>query len=457
VKITLVSHASLLVEVNGVRVLTDPWYTGRIYNNAWELCPAPPQVPDFATLDGVFISHAHPDHYHIPTLEAIRDARGGDIPIFIAKFFHANIRRDLRQLGFTRVVEMRPGAEFYAFPKVRFFSQQFRMDDSLLVVAGDGDETLVNINDTPLRGSTLADIARRYPRITYCAAQFAIAQGYPYCYETPTPDFNREDLVRRFDSFAGMLRPAHMIPFASFVRFCNVDNAHMNAHKMQLDELLRVSRSALTVLYPGDSIERGTVARDPKHREHFEAAQRSRKAVPVGPPVPIQEIDALMQGFVSRLHERVATPVRRRLPRFAFRLTDQPWGYLVDAGRATRVSNETATREPIQYALASETLAHALGHDWGWSDLSIGARFRARVAPGWEGREIWFWVIPMLAGEGYLTLRTAWFLRLRALQVWWGRRLEVFDYLRSAARGGFMSQVVRKKTSALGDGAAPAR
>jgi hypothetical protein len=74
------------------------------------------------------------------------------------------------------------------------------------------------------------------------------------------------------------------------------------------------------------------------------------------------------------------------------------------------------------------------------------------VRPGWESREIWFWIIPMLAGEGYLTLRTFWFLRVRALQVWWGRRLEVWDYLRNLASGRFMSAVVRKKTSQIATG-----
>ena len=32
-KITLVSHASLLVETSGVRILSDPWYDGRIYES----------------------------------------------------------------------------------------------------------------------------------------------------------------------------------------------------------------------------------------------------------------------------------------------------------------------------------------------------------------------------------------------------------------------------------------
>jgi UDP-MurNAc hydroxylase len=449
-KITLVSHASLLVEVNGVRILTDPWYSGLIYENAWELCPAPPRLPDFRTLDGLFISHGHPDHLHFPTLEQIRDERGRDLPLFIAKFFHGTIAQSLRELGFTNVTEMTPGKEFEAFPRVRFYSQQYRMDDSLLVIRGDDDETLINLNDTPLRGSTLAHLARRYPCVDYCAAQFAIAQGYPYCYENAAVDFDREDLIRRFDAFARALRPRHMIPFASFVRFCNVDNVYMNSHKMGLDELRRVSNTKLTVLYPGDSIERGEIVADPVHRIGFERAQRVDTYVSEREIVRLAELDRKMNRFTAGLKRRVPRLLRRKLPRFAFVFSDQPCGYLVDNDRATRHAATELEREPIQYHLASEVLAHAVDHDWGWADLSIGARFRARVAQGLESREIWFWIIPMLGGEGYLTLRTLWFLRWRALQVWWGRRLEVLDYARSIFAGRFITAVVRKKTTAIG-------
>jgi UDP-MurNAc hydroxylase len=453
VKITLVSHASLLVETNGVRLLTDPWYSGRIYKNAWELCPSPPALPDVRALDGLFLSHAHPDHYHHPTLEWIREERGRDLPIFVAKFFHPTIARDLRGLGFTDVVEMRPGAELRPFPRVSLYSQQFRMDDSLLVVSGEGDETLVNINDTPLRGTTLEALARRFPKVDYCTAQFAIAQGYPYCYENVPADFDREDLVRRFDSFDRVLKPRHMIPFASFVRFCNADNAHMNRHKMGLEELQRLSVAGLTILHPGDSIDRGIVSGDPANRAHFEAAQRSTEAVAEREVVPIETLDTRMDAFTRKLADRVAGPLRRKLPPFAFVLTDQPWGYRVANDRAERQPVSALNDEPIRYALASEVIAEAVEHDWGWADLSIGARFRASVRPGWESREIWFWIIPMLGGEGYLTLRSFWYLRPRALQVWWGRRLEVWDYLRSLLSGRFMSAVVRKKTSTISGGA----
>jgi hypothetical protein len=445
-KITLVSHASLLVETRGITILTDPWYEGRIYNNAWELCPPPRTVPDYQRLDAVFVSHAHPDHFEPRTLEKILAARGPDLPIFVARFFRDTMRQELRRIGFRRIIEMVPGREFEAFPGVRFYSQQFRLDDSLLVIQG--DQTLVNINDTPLRGSTLRDLARRY-RADYVTAQFAIAQGYPYCYEGIEPDFTRADLVRRFDSFAAVLKPRHMIPFASFVRFCNSDNAHMNQHKMTLDELQRVSSSRLTILYPGDTIDAGVLLADPDNRRHFDAAQASTAAESDRRVIPMNDLDAAVQQFVRRLRASAPRFLRRKLPAFALMPTDQGEGFRMAADGATRHPVASLAEDPVVYRLASEVMLDAVRHDWGWSDLSIGARFRAKVAAGHEAQEVWFWIIPMLAGEGYLRLWNLWFLRPRSLRIWWGRRLEIWDYLRSLARGSFISQVVRKKTEPL--------
>ena len=75
------SHASLLVETNGIRLLTDPWYEGTIYNDAGELCPASPRLPDYGSLDAVFISHAHPDHFEMRTLAKILAIRGPDLVV----------------------------------------------------------------------------------------------------------------------------------------------------------------------------------------------------------------------------------------------------------------------------------------------------------------------------------------------------------------------------------------
>lgn len=446
-KVTLVCQASLLVETRGVRILSDPWYEGRIYGDAWELCPAPAAFPEVGRLDAIYLSHAHPDHFHVPTLRRLLPAVGADVAVLVPRLFFPVMRDALASLGYRNVVEMEPGRAF-DFRGVRLFCQQYRFNDSLLVV--EGDETLVNLNDCPVRGATLRDLARRFPRVDYLFAQYAVAQAYPFAYEGATGDWDAGDLIERFDSYARLLRPRHMVPFASFVRFCHPDNAHMNPHRTTLDALVARSTSRPTVLYPGDAVEGDAVLRGSG------SAERYREAVALaGPTAPAgasarAELEERLPVFLAGLRRDVPGFLRRRVPRAAFAFGDAPGGVVLDLAAGTFAFADplpfaTSPDTPLAYALSTRTLLEAVSSPWGWSNLQIGAKFRARVEPGWEAREYAFWAVPMLGLEGYLRLQSLWFLRPRSLAVAWGRRTEVFEYVRRALGGSFVSDVVRSK------------
>jgi UDP-MurNAc hydroxylase len=308
----------------------------------------------------------------------------------------------------------------------------------------------VNLNDCPVRGATLRDLARRFPRVDYLFAQYAVAQAYPFAYESATGDWDAGDLIERFDTYARVLKPRHMVPFASFVRFCHPDNAHMNAHRTTLDGLVARSASRLTVMYPGDAVEGDAVTRAPGSAERYrEAVAQAAAAADAGPPAR-RELEERLPAFLAGLRRDVPGFLRRRVPRAAFVFGDAPGGVVLDLAAGTFAFADalpfaTSPDTPLAYALSTRTLLEAVSSPWGWSNLQIGAKFRARVEPGWEAREYAFWAVPMLGLEGYLRLASAWFLRPRSLRVAWGRRAELSEYFRKALTGSFMSSVVRSK------------
>ena len=40
-EISLISHASILIKVDDIQILTDPWFFGTAFNDGWELNPTP--------------------------------------------------------------------------------------------------------------------------------------------------------------------------------------------------------------------------------------------------------------------------------------------------------------------------------------------------------------------------------------------------------------------------------
>jgi L-ascorbate metabolism protein UlaG (beta-lactamase superfamily) len=97
-RLTWLGHATVLLELSGVRLLTDPVLRSRVMH----LRRRTPEPADPGALDAVLISHAHRDHLDVPSLRRL------DPSATIVTAPGAS--RRLRRLGRT-VVELAPGEE----------------------------------------------------------------------------------------------------------------------------------------------------------------------------------------------------------------------------------------------------------------------------------------------------------------------------------------------------------
>lgn len=96
--LTWVGHATAVLDLAGMRVLTDPLLTDRVAH----LRRRRPLRPDAGDeVDLVLVSHAHVDHLHIPSLRRV----GRDTPIVVPEGTAAWLRRR----GFTTVSEVDVG------------------------------------------------------------------------------------------------------------------------------------------------------------------------------------------------------------------------------------------------------------------------------------------------------------------------------------------------------------
>ena len=97
--ITYVGHATLLVELGGVRVLTDPALRSRILHIRRQV-PDPP-LEELAPLDAIVISHAHHDHLDTGSLRLL----AADCPAIAPRGSGAILRR----AGIREVFEVDAG------------------------------------------------------------------------------------------------------------------------------------------------------------------------------------------------------------------------------------------------------------------------------------------------------------------------------------------------------------
>lgn len=76
-RITWFGHASVLVEIDGHRILTDPVWSERASPLSWigpqRWFPPPIALADLPSLDAVVVSHDHYDHLDYPTIVALAE------------------------------------------------------------------------------------------------------------------------------------------------------------------------------------------------------------------------------------------------------------------------------------------------------------------------------------------------------------------------------------------------
>ena len=98
-RLTWLGHATVLIELDGTRVLTDPILRDRVAHLVRH-SPSPARVPQ---ADAVLLSHEHLDHVHGPSLRML----DSDVEVLAP----TGTRDRLARLGLHRVREMRAGDE----------------------------------------------------------------------------------------------------------------------------------------------------------------------------------------------------------------------------------------------------------------------------------------------------------------------------------------------------------
>ena len=94
---TWLGHSTVLLDVAGVRILTDPLLRNRVAH----LRRVAPDVPRIGPVDAILLSHAHLDHLDVPSLRRLPHDTTVVVP--------TGLRGKMRRLGYRHVHEVVAG------------------------------------------------------------------------------------------------------------------------------------------------------------------------------------------------------------------------------------------------------------------------------------------------------------------------------------------------------------
>ncbi|MFF5449187.1 MBL fold metallo-hydrolase [Streptomyces sp. NPDC012888] len=165
---TWAGHASWVLRVGGLTVLTDPVWSRRILGTPARMTPVGVRWEDLPPVDAVVISHNHYDHLDAPTLRLLPRTT----PLFVP----AGLGHWCRRRGFTRVTELDwwEAAELdgvrFDFVPAHHWSKRTLLDTcrslwgGWVLTDGAADRRVYFAGDTGY-GHWFAEIGRRYPGI----------------------------------------------------------------------------------------------------------------------------------------------------------------------------------------------------------------------------------------------------------------------------------------------------
>ena len=96
-----IGNACIIAHDGGPVLATDPWLSGPAYFGSWILSHEVPaqQQQHVHQCRYLWISHGHPDHLSLPSLETLRDKK-----ILLPDHHGGRVARDLRAMGFDVTV-----------------------------------------------------------------------------------------------------------------------------------------------------------------------------------------------------------------------------------------------------------------------------------------------------------------------------------------------------------------
>lgn len=424
--VTLISHASVLIEVDGVRILTDPWQSGTAFNDSWRLlAPAADLEPLLDGIDYLWISHEHPDHFHIPTLRSLPDSFKQRVTVLFQRSSdHQKMVKALTgMLGFPNVrlldhrewTRLENGVDVYCY--------QSRQLDSALAVRG-SDATILNINDCEMSEGDLDRLKGDVGEVDVLLNQFSLAGS------DGIEDALRGVAAQILDNVVRdhrALDAKTTIPFASLVYFCCPDNAWINRYANTPGRVAKRFEEEgldLTVLMPGDRYEVGSAHDSGSALARWEQIYAGLDTLPLDEPekVDFETLEAAFRKQRAKLLDLHGTLPLRFLKPVVIEIPD--------LGRKVEFSlgNEglPEARGPADLEIHSQPLQFMLSTPFGLQTLGVSGRYRLRRnLKNWFRYRTLFAL--MNAGIGLSPKRM---LSREQLGFFWRRRAGLMDQVR---------------------------
>lgn len=426
------NHASVLLRIGELRLLSDPWLAGTAFSGGWGLYYDNPDAQRLAAqATHLWISHWHSDHMHEPSLRALAEARP-DLQVLVNESANFSVAARMRALGFQRLIVLHERTPLTLAPGIVVTRYPTAGIDNMLHVQAPG-WSILNYNDCNLRPRALAAMARKLGPIDLLLTHYNHAGKL---FELRPALHEKLALWEALCRVTQVLAPRYVIPFASTHYYRSVYSQGQNASLLSFDDLQlhAASDPSMVIARVGDRVTWQSRYAVPELTRREPALPRQLESSQAyGDSVPWQTILSVARARSQSLR-RGFPGVGFFVPPLRVAVTDHGRMFDLDLRRGV---SETAGAAHV--AAHSKAILDWLGRPFGDDTFIAGAHFAVCTE---DPTTIKQWVALCLLHASRLSvpdlLRYAfsregrWFL--------WSRREEIFATL---VAGGFSAGELR--------------
>jgi UDP-MurNAc hydroxylase len=328
-KVTLLGHASILVEMKAARCLMDPVFQDPFEDTAVVSCPRRTiDLDKIPPIDLLVISHGHLDHFDIPSLAQVaRRSRSCDV---VCPKDHTIVYA-LERLGFTKIHPEEPNKHFKmrGYELLTTHSNVTNVTE-MGIVFKDASGTFWNQVDTVIAPATATGTVKQAGPIDLLFAMYA-SQNFDFFASRGTSFPHQMHAMNLGNVMA--IRPKLTVPGSAGFRFagpgmewCNAFLFPMSRERFVADLTRLAPGLDSRIANPGDvfEIDRGTIA------QHVAASPIARtldddthllRFDPTAPIPPLQDpnpagrstqelraaVDDCLTGFLAFVHAAYAS------------------------------------------------------------------------------------------------------------------------------------------------------
>ncbi len=402
-KITYISHATLLIEVDGVKIVTDPWVKGSAYCNQWHLFPRALSPDKIKDADFVLYSHGHEDHLHPASLETINK----NAVLFYPYSWYGGTTEFFRELGFNQVKEVLNERTVSLTNNIQVTYLCNNLDTVIVIEAG--GKVLVNVNDALPSASTLMiehvirKINRHWNKIDYVFSSYGGAAYFPNAVhfegknDIEIAETRELYFVNSFCRIVAGLRPRFAVPFATDFVLLDDHQRWINTIKFPREKISEhyqamtggSTGSAVLVAYPSDFFEDLEFHKvSPYHdkkanhqllenldQDYANEIKEKRTQKKLSPDELVKVFEQTKAHVLAKLYI-IPDQVRKQI-KFAVRITDATGNNVLtidfrNGDTRFSVSDHPGKDIDLFIELKSATLLFSINNEWGGDAIIIG-------------------------------------------------------------------------------------